>query len=132
MMASHRAALDGERGSPRLDLAVLADHASAHGFFLLVLLFASHLLESGYFRTHEQEVRGVVRGYHKPIMLAGGVGNVSAKHAHKAELPVGALLIRIAGPATLIDMGGGSASFMSTGAQEAIDRRRSFRSAASS
>jgi phosphoribosylformylglycinamidine synthase len=39
---------------------------------------------AGYFRTYEQEVGGVVRGYHKPIMLAGGVGNIRARHAHKA------------------------------------------------
>ena len=74
---------------------------------------------AGYFRTYEQEVAGVVRGYHKPIMLAGGVGNVRAMHAHKAELPAGALLVQLGGPGMLIGMGGGSASSMSTGANAA-------------
>jgi phosphoribosylformylglycinamidine synthase len=74
---------------------------------------------AGYFRTYEQEVAGVVRGYHKPIMLAGGVGNVRAGHAHKADLPVGALLVQLGGPGMLIGMGGGSASSMSTGTNTA-------------
>ncbi|MGD8897234.1 MAG: phosphoribosylformylglycinamidine synthase [Acidobacteriota bacterium] len=73
----------------------------------------------GYFRTYEQKVAGVVRGYHKPIMIAGGVGNVRAEHAHKGEIPPGALLIQIGGPGMLIGMGGGSASSMSTGANTA-------------
>jgi phosphoribosylformylglycinamidine synthase len=71
---------------------------------------------AGYFRVYEQEVDGVVRGYHKPIMVAGGVGNVRAVHARKTEVPAGALLVQIGGPAMLIGMGGGSASSMSTGA----------------
>ncbi len=74
---------------------------------------------AGYFRVYEQPVAGVRRGYHKPIMLAGGVGNVRALHTHKAELPAGALLIQIGGPGMLIGMGGGSASSMSTGANAA-------------
>ncbi len=74
---------------------------------------------AGYFRSYEQEVAGVVRGYHKPIMLAGGVGNVRALHARKAEVPAGALLIQLGGPGMLIGMGGGSASSMSTGANAA-------------
>ncbi len=74
---------------------------------------------AGYFRSYEQEVGGVVRGYHKPIMLAGGVGNVRAEHAHKAAVPAGALLVQIGGPGMLIGMGGGSASSMSTGANAA-------------
>ncbi len=74
---------------------------------------------AGYFRTYEQEAGGLVRGYHKPIMLAGGVGNVRALHAHKAEVPPGALLIQMGGPGMLIGMGGGSASSMSTGANTA-------------
>jgi phosphoribosylformylglycinamidine synthase len=73
----------------------------------------------GYFRTYEQEVDGVVRGYHKPIMLAGGVGNIAAQHAHKVDVPEGALFIQIGGPAMLIGMGGGSASSMSTGTNAA-------------
>jgi phosphoribosylformylglycinamidine synthase len=74
---------------------------------------------AGYFRVYEQQVDGVARGYHKPIMLAGGVGNVRAAHAHKGEIPAGALLLQIGGPAMLIGMGGGSASSMSTGANAA-------------
>ena len=75
---------------------------------------------AGYFRVYEQEVAGVVRGYHKPIMVAGGVGNVRATHAHKGEVPPGALLVHLGGPGLLIGMGGGSASSMSTGANTAL------------
>ncbi len=55
------------------------------------------------------------RGYHKPIMIAGGVGNIRASHAHKKPLAEGALLIQIGGPGLLIGMGGGAASSMATG-----------------
>ena len=74
---------------------------------------------AGYFRTYEQEAAGVRRGYHKPIMLAGGVGNIRAAHAHKADVPAGSLLIQLGGPGMLIGMGGGSASSMATGANTA-------------
>ncbi|MGE5358809.1 MAG: phosphoribosylformylglycinamidine synthase [Bacteroidales bacterium] len=74
---------------------------------------------AGYFRTYEQAVGGVVRGYHKPIMLAGSVGNVLAEHAHKGEVAAGSLLIQIGGPGMLIGMGGGSASSMTTGSNTA-------------
>ncbi len=70
---------------------------------------------AGYFRTFEEQVNGEMRGYHKPIMLAGGVGNISAKHTHKHELPAGALLIQLGGPGMLIGLGGGAASSMDTG-----------------
>ncbi len=73
----------------------------------------------GYFRTFEQEVDGEVRGYHKPIMLAGGVGNIDAAHTHKHAIPAGALLIQLGGPGMLIGMGGGAASSMTTGANTA-------------
>jgi phosphoribosylformylglycinamidine synthase len=73
----------------------------------------------GYFRTYEQEVGGVLRGYHKPIMVAGGVGNVRAQHARKLAVPAGSLLVQLGGPGMLIGMGGGSASSMSTGANSA-------------
>ena len=53
---------------------------------------------AGYFRSFEQAVDGVVRGYHKPIMLAGGVGNVRAGDAHKGDVPEGALLVQLGGP----------------------------------
>ncbi|HYN01534.1 MAG TPA: phosphoribosylformylglycinamidine synthase [Vicinamibacteria bacterium] len=74
---------------------------------------------AGYFRVYEQEVAGAVRGYHKPIMLAGGVGNVRAQHAQKGDVPAGSLLVQLGGPGMLIGMGGGSASSMSTGANTA-------------
>ena len=71
---------------------------------------------SGYFRTFEQEVDDEMRGYHKPIMLAGGVGSIPDSHAFKREIPAGALLIQIGGPGMLIGLGGGAASSMNTGA----------------
>ena len=74
---------------------------------------------AGYFRTFEQAAAGVVRGYHKPIMLAGGLGNIQAEHAHKADVPAGSLLIQLGGPGMLIGMGGGSASSMTTGTNTA-------------
>lgn len=70
---------------------------------------------AGYFRTFELENNGEVRGYHKPIMLAGGVGNISADHSHKNAIPEGAALIQLGGPAMLIGLGGGAASSMDTG-----------------
>ena len=73
----------------------------------------------GYFRTFEQTVDGEVRGYHKPIMIAGGVGNIAAAHVRKASIPAGALLIQLGGPGMLIGMGGGAASSMATGANAA-------------
>jgi phosphoribosylformylglycinamidine synthase len=74
---------------------------------------------AGYFRTFEQAAGGVVRGYHKPIMLAGGLGNIQAEHSHKADVPAGSLLIQLGGPGMLIGMGGGSASSMTTGTNTA-------------
>lgn len=73
----------------------------------------------GYFRTYEQEVsshNGVeVRGYHKPIMLAGGLGNIREEHVQKGEITVGAKLIVLGGPAMNIGLGGGAASSMTSG-----------------
>jgi phosphoribosylformylglycinamidine synthase len=78
---------------------------------------------TGYFRTFEQAIqtpRGEeVRGYHKPIMLAGGMGNIRADHVQKAEITVGAKLIVLGGPAMLIGLGGGAASSVATGASSA-------------
>ncbi len=74
---------------------------------------------AGYFRAFELASGGIVRGYHKPIMIAGGVGNVRAGHAHKAALPPGTLLIQLGGPGMLIGMGGGAASSMNAGANVA-------------
>jgi phosphoribosylformylglycinamidine synthase len=77
---------------------------------------------AGYFRTFEQPVAGQMRGYHKPIMIAGGIGNLAAEHAHKRELENGALLIQLGGPGMLIGLGGGAASSMGTGSnQEDLD-----------
>ena len=70
---------------------------------------------AGYFRTLEQRVAGEVRGYHKPIMIAGGIGNLAAHHAHKRELAPGAVLIQLGGPGMRIGLGGGAASSMGTG-----------------
>jgi len=76
----------------------------------------------GYFRSYEQRVAGAVRGYHKPIMIAGGIGNIAARHAFKEPLPAGTLLIQLGGPGMLIGLGGGAASSMDTGAnQEDLD-----------
>lgn len=73
----------------------------------------------GYFRTYEEKVNsfnGVeVRGYHKPIMLAGGIGNIRGEHVAKGEIPVGAKLIVLGGPAMNIGLGGGAASSMTSG-----------------
>ncbi|MEK1942319.1 MAG: phosphoribosylformylglycinamidine synthase [Pseudomonas sp.] len=78
---------------------------------------------TGYFRTFEQKINTPhgeeVRGYHKPIMLAGGMGNIRAEHVQKAEITVGSKLIVLGGPAMLIGLGGGAASSMATGASSA-------------
>ncbi|PMG36850.1 phosphoribosylformylglycinamidine synthase [Vibrio splendidus] len=73
----------------------------------------------GYFRTYEEKVNShageEVRGYHKPIMLAGGLGNIRDDHVQKKEIPVGASLIVLGGPAMNIGLGGGAASSMDSG-----------------
>ncbi|MCI3952719.1 MAG: phosphoribosylformylglycinamidine synthase, partial [Burkholderiales bacterium] len=69
----------------------------------------------GYFRTFEQRVGNEIRGYHKPIMIAGGLGNVAAAQSHKTSLDAGALVIQLGGPGMLIGLGGGAASSMDTG-----------------
>ncbi|MCA8048691.1 phosphoribosylformylglycinamidine synthase [Burkholderia arboris] len=73
----------------------------------------------GYFRVYEQNVGGKVHGYHKPIMIAGGLGNIADQHTHKHDVPAGSLLIQIGGPGMRIGMGGGAASSMATGANTA-------------
>ncbi len=70
---------------------------------------------AGYFRTFEERVGGEMRGYHKPIMLAGGLGSISAQHTQKHALPTGALIVHLGGPGMLIGLGGGAASSMDTG-----------------
>ncbi|CAN5401294.1 phosphoribosylformylglycinamidine synthase [soil metagenome] len=74
---------------------------------------------AGYFRTYEQNVGGSVKGYHKPIMIAGGMGSISAIHTRKNDLPVGSLLIQLGGPGMRIGMGGSAASSMATGTNTA-------------
>ena len=75
---------------------------------------------TGYFRTFEQIIKGPTgddehRGYHKPIMLAGGLGTIRESHIHKDEIPDGANIIVLGGPAMLIGLGGGAASSVSSG-----------------
>ncbi len=76
----------------------------------------------GYFRSYEQQLTadppGVVRGYHKPIMLAGGLGNIRRMHVEKSAVPEGAALVLIGGPAMLIGLGGGAASSLGSGASD--------------
>ena len=73
----------------------------------------------GYFRTYEQRVNSFngleVRGYHKPIMLAGGLGNIKRDHIEKGEITKGAKLIALGGPAMNIGLGGGAASSVTSG-----------------
>ena len=73
----------------------------------------------GYFREYEQDVGGVTRGYHKPIMIAGGLGQIDAGQTKKIEFPAGTLLIQLGGPGMKIGMGGGAASSMAAGANTA-------------
>ncbi|MDU4352218.1 phosphoribosylformylglycinamidine synthase [Phytobacter diazotrophicus] len=78
---------------------------------------------TGYFRTYEEKVNShngeELRGYHKPIMLAGGIGNIRADHVQKGEITVGAKLIVLGGPAMNIGLGGGAASSMASGQSDA-------------
>jgi phosphoribosylformylglycinamidine synthase len=74
---------------------------------------------TGYFRTFEQEFNGEMRGYHKPIMIAGGLGNIAAEDSFKIEFTPGTLLIQLGGPGMLIGLGGGAASSMATGTNTA-------------
>ncbi|MBI5357483.1 phosphoribosylformylglycinamidine synthase [Candidatus Saccharibacteria bacterium] len=70
---------------------------------------------AGYFRTYEQEHEGDIRGYHKPIMIAGGMGNVLDDNVSKGSIKAGDKLIVLGGPAMLIGLGGGSASSIEAG-----------------
>jgi len=74
----------------------------------------------GYFRSYEAKVPGPageeLRGYHKPIMLAGGLGNIREEHVEKDSFPAGSPLVVLGGPAMLIGLGGGAASSMASGA----------------
>jgi phosphoribosylformylglycinamidine synthase len=73
----------------------------------------------GYFRVFEQDVAGVRRGYHKPIMIAGGLGAISDGQTHKKIFPAGTLLVQLGGPGMRIGMGGGAASSMAAGSNTA-------------
>ncbi len=72
----------------------------------------------GYFRTFEMTINDNVYGYHKPIMLAGGLGNIRNSHVEKSIVPVGSKLVVLGGPAMLIGLGGGSASSLLSGEAE--------------
>ncbi len=73
----------------------------------------------GYFRVYEQDVAGVRRGYHKPIMIAGGAGTIDAAQTKKVQFPAGTLLIQLGGRGMRIGMGGGAASSMAAGSNTA-------------
>ncbi len=76
----------------------------------------------GFFRTYEELAAGRYRGYHKPIMLAGGLGNIRRCHVHKKAVPPESLIVQLGGPAMRIGLGGGAASSMVTGSNdEALD-----------
>ncbi|PTT88216.1 phosphoribosylformylglycinamidine synthase, partial [Pelomonas sp. HMWF004] len=74
---------------------------------------------AGYFRVYEQTVDGVRRGYHKPIMIAGGLGTIRSDLTQKIEFPAGSLLIQLGGPGMRIGMGGSAASSMAAGTNTA-------------
>ncbi|HYM48829.1 MAG TPA: phosphoribosylformylglycinamidine synthase, partial [Burkholderiaceae bacterium] len=69
----------------------------------------------GYFRSYEQNVGGRRYGYHKPIMIAGGIGNIRGDQVRKHDLPPGTLLVQLGGPGMRIGLGGGAASSMGAG-----------------
>src|SRR5690606_38052262 len=73
----------------------------------------------GYFRSYEQTAGDTRWGYHKPIMIAGGLGSIDAGLTHKNPLPEGSLLIQLGGPGMRIGMGGGAASSMGVGSNTA-------------
>ncbi|MDX9868841.1 MAG: phosphoribosylformylglycinamidine synthase, partial [Kiritimatiellia bacterium] len=76
----------------------------------------------GFFRTYEEQVAGRCRGYHKPIMLAGGMGAIVREQVRKLPVPPGSLIAQLGGPAMRIGLGGGAASSMATGSNdEALD-----------
>ncbi len=77
---------------------------------------------AGYFRTYEQQIDDDIWGYHKPIMIAGGLGNIRSMLVDKRQLPVGSLIIVLGGPSMLIGLGGGAASSMHSGSSnESLD-----------
>ena len=77
---------------------------------LLLITNLEDLILSGYFRTFESCIGEVVRGYHKPIMVAGGLGNVRSDQVNKRKFNPGDLIVLLGGPSMLIGLGGGGAS----------------------
>ena len=76
----------------------------------------------GYFRAFEAHIGAERYGYHKPIMLAGGIGNIRDDQTAKQTLPSGTLMIVLGGPGMRIGLGGGAASSMTTGSNaESLD-----------
>lgn len=75
---------------------------------------------TGFFRSYEQKVGQQNWGFHKPIMIAGGVGNIQGEQTHKFNLPKGSLLIHLGGPGMRIGLGGGAASSMAAGANTVL------------
>jgi phosphoribosylformylglycinamidine synthase len=75
----------------------------------------------GYFREYEQQVAGVDRGYHKPIMIAGGLGFIDAGLTEKIPFPPGTLLVQLGGPGMCISMGGGAASSITPAPTHGLD-----------
>lgn len=76
----------------------------------------------GFFRTYEETAAGKYNGYHKPIMLAGGMGNIRRNQVYKKPVVPGSLIVQLGGPAMRIGLGGGAASSMATGSNdEALD-----------
>ncbi len=73
----------------------------------------------GFFKTYEEVHNGRYRGYHKPIMVAGGMGNIKRCHVEKQAIPEGSYILQIGGPAMRIGLGGGAASSMDTGSNAA-------------
>ena len=73
----------------------------------------------GYFRVFEQTLDGTRRGYHKPIMIAGGIGSIDSIHTHKKPIQAGHLLIQLGGPGMRIGMGGATGSSVATGTNTA-------------
>jgi phosphoribosylformylglycinamidine synthase len=73
----------------------------------------------GFFRVYEQTVAGVRRGYHKPIMIAGGLGRIDSTQTAKVAFPAGTLLVQLGGPGMRIGLGGGAASSMAAGSNAA-------------
>ena len=116
--------LDGSPQPWELDLDTPAHIACARDIMLEAPLGAASFNNeygrpclAGYFRTFEARSHrpGEVWGYHKPVMIAGGVGAVAAEHVHAGAVPAGAALVVLGGPALLIGLGGGAASSKASG-----------------